>query len=151
MHASDPVLSTQFAHYPCLKGRAVLVTGGASGIGASLVEHFAQQGCRVAFFDIQDDAAKSLVERLTGAGSDEVHYLHCDIAKVDELQKAVVTATQKLGRLDVLVNNAGNDQRHNLDTLTVEDWDKSMAINLRPQFFTIQAALPALRTSAKAG
>lgn len=151
MHVPNPQHATQFARYPSLSGRAVLITGGASGIGASLVEHFARQGCRVAFLDIQEDAANALVERLSGDGAAEVHYLHCDITKVDELQKAVVAATQKFGGLDVLVNNAGNDQRHNLDALTVEDWDKSMAINLRPHFFTIQAALPALRDAAKAG
>ncbi len=151
MHAPDPLPEAKFARYPSLFSRAVLITGGATGIGASLVEHFARQGCRVAFLDIQDDAAQELSRRLTDTSTHGVHYLHCDITCVEELQAAVVAATQKLGGLDVLVNNAGNDQRQNVDTLTVEDWDKSMAVNLRPHFFTIQAALPALREAAKAG
>lgn len=148
MHAPT---ATNFANYPSLLGRAVLITGGASGIGASLVEHFARQGCRVAFLDIQDAAAQALIARLAADCTAELHYVPCDITNIDALKAAVAEATQKLGGLDVLVNNAGNDQRHNLDTLTADQWDTAMAINLRPHFFSIQAALPALRNAAKAG
>ena len=150
MHSSKTSDSSPFARYPSLAGKAVLITGGATGIGASLVEHFALQGSRVAFLDIQDEPAAALAAALAEKGCPSPLYLHCDIASVDTLKDAVHRAVEALNGLDVLVNNAGNDQRQNLDTLTPEEWDRSMAINLRPHFFTTQAALPALRASVGA-
>jgi len=134
-----------FARYPSLNGQVVLVTGGATGIGESIVTQFARQGARVAFFDIQDERARRLVEALTAEGCPVPHYLHCDLTDVRALQCAVEEVLAALGTVDVLVNNAANDQRHTIEEVTPEDWDRSMAVNLRPQFFMIQAVLPAMR------
>jgi len=134
-----------FARYPSLNGQVVLVTGGATGIGESIVTQFARQGARVAFFDIQDEPARRLVEVLTAEGCPVPHYLHCDLTDVRALQCAVEEVLAALGTVDVLVNNAANDQRHTIEEVTPEDWDRSMAVNLRPQFFMIQAVLPAMR------
>ncbi|HEY1161276.1 MAG TPA: SDR family NAD(P)-dependent oxidoreductase [Terracidiphilus sp.] len=138
-----------FALYPSLEGRAVLVTGGATGIGESIVNHFARQGSRVAFFDIQDEPAQRLVESLAAEGCPVPHYLHCDLTDVGALKSSVEEVLAAWGTVDVLVNNAANDQRHNISEVTPEYWDQSLAINLRPQFFMIQAVLPAMRRAGR--
>jgi NAD(P)-dependent dehydrogenase (short-subunit alcohol dehydrogenase family) len=134
-----------FARYPSLKGRCVLVTGGASGIGASIVEHFARQGARVAFFDIQDEAAERLAEALAGEGCVAPIYVSCDLTDLAALKGAVRQVLEAFGTIDVLVNNAANDQRHSIEEVTPEYWDGSMAVNLRPQFFMAQAVMPAMK------
>src|SRR6476469_3090593 len=96
---------TQFAQYPSLKDRVVLVTGGATGIGESMVRHFAGQGSRVAFLDVQDEPGQNLSKEVAAA-----QYLHCDLADVRELQAAVGKVLAAYGTVDVLVNNAANDQ-----------------------------------------
>jgi len=137
--------NAQFARYPSLHGRAVLVTGGATGIGESIVSHFARQGARVAFFDIQDEPAHRLVDILKVEVEVAPLYMHCDLTDVGALQEAARQAISRLGTVDVLVNNAANDQRHKIEEVTPEYWDRSLATNLRPQFFMIQAVLPAMR------
>ena len=141
--------SSQFARYPSLKDRAVLITGGATGIGASVVEHFARQGARVAFFDVQDEAAERLAAQLTAEGCIAPRFLHCDLTDVEALKKCVEDVIAELGTVDVLVNNAANDQRHAIEDVTADYWDRSMAVNLRPQFFAIQAVLPAMRRAGR--
>ncbi len=139
--------SIRFATYPSLRGRRVLITGGASGIGECFVTRFVQQGALVAFVDIDDDAARALVDSLAAQGHPCPHYLHCDLTDIDAVRQTVGACIQTLGGLDVLLNNAANDQRHSVEEVTPELWDRLMAVNLRHQFFVTQAALPALRTS----
>jgi len=139
----------KFARYPSLEGRVVLITGGATGIGESMVAHFARQGARVAFFDIQDEAATRLVDGLAAEGCIAPLYLHCDLTDVAALRNSVERVLAALGTVDVLVNNAANDQRHTIEEVTAEYWDRSMAVNLRPQFFMIQAVLPAMRKARR--
>ena len=141
--------STGFASYPSLNGRAVLITGGATGIGQSLVTHFARQGARVAFFDIQDEAAHDLVASLANEGCPPPQFLHCDLTDVSALQAAVQQALAIFGTVDVLVNNAANDQRHSIEEVTPEFWDRSIATNLRPHFFVIQSVLPVMRAAQR--
>lgn len=147
MSESKTLSSSHFARYPSLQGRAVFITGGATGIGASLVEHFARQGSRVAFVDVQDEAGVALADALEAESCPRPLYLHCDIVDVAALQAAVRQTIAELGTLNVVVNNAGNDQRHATESVTPEYWDRSIAVNLRPHFFTVQAALPALRAA----
>jgi NAD(P)-dependent dehydrogenase (short-subunit alcohol dehydrogenase family) len=141
--------SKQFARYPSLKDRVVLVTGGATGIGESIVTHFARQGSRVAFLDIEDEPAHALVHSLTAEGCPEPEYLHCDLTDVAALKSAVESVLARWGTVDVLVNNAANDQRHTIEEVTPEYFDKSIAVNLRPQFFMIQSVLPAMREAGR--
>lgn len=140
---------SQFASYPSLRNRAVLITGGATGIGESLVSHFARQGSRVAFLDIQDEPGQKLVESLGREGCPKPHFLHCDLADISALQTAVKRVLNTLGTVDVLVNNAANDQRHTIEDVTPEFWDNSIALNLRPHFFMAQAILPAMRAAGR--
>jgi NAD(P)-dependent dehydrogenase (short-subunit alcohol dehydrogenase family) len=144
-----PESRSKYAHYPSLEGRAVLITGGATGIGESVVTHFVRQHARVAFFDVQDEPAQALVRRLAAEGCLEPLYFHCDLTDLDALKTAFAQAIAALGTVDVLVNNAANDQRHATDEVTPEQWDSLMAINLRPQFFAIQAVLPAMRAARR--
>lgn len=138
-----------FARYPSLRDRAVLVTGGATGIGESLVRHFARQGSRVAFFDVQDEPGRALAEALAAEGCPRPEYIHCDLTAVPDTQTAVALVLDRFGSVDVLVNNAANDQRHKTDEVTPEYWDRSLAVNLRPHFFMIQAVLPAMRAAGR--
>ncbi|KAF1686167.1 3-oxoacyl-ACP reductase [Pseudoxanthomonas broegbernensis] len=133
------------ASYPNLAGRRVFVTGGGSGIGAALVEAFAGQGAQVAFVDIAEEAGAALSGRLAAAGHPRPWHRHCDVADVPALQQAIADAAAALGDFHVLVNNVGSDDRHALDEVTPEYWDRRVAINQRPAFFAIQAVVPGMR------
>jgi D-xylose 1-dehydrogenase len=139
--------SSQFAVYSSLQGSRVLITGGATGIGEAFVTGFSGQRAHVAFLDIQDDAANQLSARIGSSGHPKPQYLHCDMTDLDQIRNSVSQAIEILGGLDVLINNAGNDQRHSIEEVTPELWDNLMAVNLRHQFFVTQAALPALKQS----
>jgi NAD(P)-dependent dehydrogenase (short-subunit alcohol dehydrogenase family) len=133
------------AIYPSLRDRAVLVTGGASGIGASLVEHFARQGARVAFLDVAQDAGTTLAERLAGEGYVQPVFRVCDLRDIPALQRAIAAAHEALGDVTVLVNNAAHDERHDWKDVSVDYWDDRIAVNLRHQFFAIQAVAPMMQ------
>ncbi len=139
----------RYAVYPSLKGRVVLITGGATGIGEALVRAFAHQGARVAFFDIQDEPAIALRNELSLSGCTAPLYLRCDLTDVAALRESVERVMAATGTVDVLVNNAGNDQRHATEDVTPEFFDRSIAINLRPQFFMIQSVLPAMKKAGR--
>lgn len=129
------------ATYPSLAGRVALVTGGGSGIGASIVEHFAGQGVKVGFIDIAEEPSKELSDRL----GDNVHFVKADLTDVDALRSAVDEIADHFGPISILVNNAAHDQRHALEDVTSEYWDGRMAVNLKPQFFAAQAVVPHMR------
>ena len=138
-----------YATYPNLRDRAVLVTGGATGIGASIVAHFAAQGARVAFLDLQDEPAHELARSLKTETGSDLRYFRCDLRDIGELQAAVQKILAEFGTVDVLVNNAANDQRHRIEEVTPEYFDASIAVNLRPQLFMIQAVLPAMKAAGR--
>jgi D-xylose 1-dehydrogenase len=135
----------QRARYPSLAGKRVLVTGGASGIGEGLVEAFVGQGARVLFCDIADDAARAVVARLAPGAAHAPLYRRCDLTDIEAVRALVAEADTALGGLDVLINNAGNDDRHALADVTPAYWDDRMAVNLRHLFFAAQAAVPPMR------
>jgi NAD(P)-dependent dehydrogenase (short-subunit alcohol dehydrogenase family) len=123
----------------------VFVTGGASGIGADVVRAFAENGCKVAFCDIQDEVGNALVEELGAANVHRPLYIRCDVTDPDALQEVIRRVGEELGPIGVLVNNAANDQRHKIDEVTSEYWDQNLGINLKPQFFAAQAVRPQMR------
>jgi NAD(P)-dependent dehydrogenase (short-subunit alcohol dehydrogenase family) len=129
-----------YARYPSLVDRTVLVTGGATGIGASFVEHFAAQDARVAFFDIDASAGEALADQL-GDSRHKPLFLHCDLTDIDALKKAIDDVRSALGPIGVLVNNAANDSRHTIAEVTPESFDAGIAVNLRHQFFAAQAVV----------
>lgn len=124
------------AIYPSLRDRVVLVTGGASGIGESIVEHFCRQGARVGFLDLDVAAAEALVARLGDAAP---VFRQCDLRDIDRLRAAIAEIRAELGPIRVLVNNAAHDERHAIDEVTPDYWDDRMAVNIRHQFFAVQA------------
>ena len=132
------------AVYASLRGRSVLVTGGATGIGASVVEHFCRQGARVALLDIADHAASALLGSIAESGLDAPHYHHADVTDIAALRRAMAACAEAVGPFSVLVNNAAHDERHAWDEVTPEYWDGRIAVNLRHHFFAIQAAAPAM-------
>ena len=134
-----------FATYPSLKDRAILVTGGATGVGAAIVTAFASQGSRVAFMDIQNDAAEKLASALAAQGFEAPIYYPCNLTDIEALQQTVAQVLDKFAGIDVLVNNAANDTRHSIAEVTSESWDQSIAINLKPQFFMAQGVIPAMK------
>ena len=105
----------------------MFITGGGSGIGASIVEAFARQGAQVAFVDIADEASRGLADRLAAAGFPRPWHRRCDVTDVPALQQAIADASQELGDFHVLVNNVASDDRHALHEVTPEYWDQRMA------------------------
>ncbi|HJM08085.1 MAG TPA: SDR family NAD(P)-dependent oxidoreductase, partial [SAR324 cluster bacterium] len=120
-----------FAYYPSLEDRSVFITGGASGIGESLVEAFVRQKSRVAFIDLDFDASQALQKRLEDEGLQKPWFKPCDVRDIASLEKCLRNAALDLGPVSVLVNNAGNDERHKADEISVEYWDDRIAVNLR--------------------
>ena len=134
-----------FASYPSLKDRAVLVSGGGSGIGASIVEHFAEQGARVAFVDIDEPSSQALVKKIKGAGRPEPAFAKCDVRDIATYQKTIAALVARLGDFTVLVNNAARDDRHSMEDVTEAYWDERMNVNLRHQYFAIQSVVPGMK------
>src|SRR5690349_14176127 len=113
----------RYASYPSLMDRVVLVTGGGSGIGASIVAHFAQQGSKVAFFDRSEECSLELVDSLSGKTHRPPFFLRCDVTDAAALRKAIGQVQEQVGTPTVLVNNAANDDRHQFLEVTPEYWD----------------------------
>ncbi|MFD2648526.1 SDR family NAD(P)-dependent oxidoreductase [Devosia albogilva] len=134
---------TNFADYPSLCDRPVVISGGASGIGESLVRNFAAQGARVGFVDIADEAGERLASELTAAGH-AVRFTRCDITDITAYQAAIDGFAGAHGDALVLVNNAGHDERHGWAEATPAYWDDRMAVNLKHYFFAIQAVAPGM-------
>jgi NAD(P)-dependent dehydrogenase (short-subunit alcohol dehydrogenase family) len=138
---------SQYATYPSLNDRSVFITGGGSGIGASLVRHFAAQGAKVAFVDIATGPSEELVEEVTAKADPKPLFIECDLRDIEALRRAIRSAADAHGPTTVLVNNAAHDERHAFDTVTPEYWDDRMAVNLRHQFFAAQAVQPMMKAA----
>jgi NAD(P)-dependent dehydrogenase (short-subunit alcohol dehydrogenase family) len=134
---------TEFAVYPSLKDCPVIISGGASGIGASLVRNFAVQGAKVGFVDIAQDQGSALAAELVAAGQ-QASFLRCDVTDIEAYQAAIAHFAQAHGDALVLVNNAAHDQRHDWADVTPAYWDDRMAVNLKHAFFAIQAVAPGM-------
>ena len=133
----------KYASYPSLVDRDVFITGGADGIGASLVEQFALQGSRVGFADINAEKAADLVVRCADLEIEhEPKFYEVDLVDVPALQRIIGQAQVDLDGITVLVNNAANDERHTWDEVTPEYWDDRLNTNLRHYFCAIQAVAP---------
>ena len=133
--------------YPSLEQRVVFISGGGSGIGASLVEHFAQQGARVACCDIDIAASQALVARLAPTCKHAPQFGLCDIRDIAAYQAHLRQVEATMGAIRVLVNNVGNDARHTLAELTPDYWDNCQALNLKHQVFAIQQVASGMAAS----
>jgi len=134
------------AIYPDLQDKTVLVTGGASGIGAALVQAFAEQGSRVGFLDRDERAGTELAEALTAEGR-QVLFVSVDLRDINGLRTGVEAVRQKFGAVTVLVNNAAHDERHVTEEVTEDYFNDRIATNFRHQFFASQAVLPDMKAA----
>ena len=125
--------------YSDLKNKRVFITGGGSGIGASIVEHFCEQGSEVYFIDINDDESKKLIEEIKNKNYSLPTYIKCDLLNIKELQKTIADIISDKGPINILINNAANDTRHKIDDVTEEYWNERMNVNLRHFFFSVQS------------
>jgi len=130
------------AIYPSLKGKRVVVTGGGSGIGAGLVEAFVRQGAEVHFLDVLEDESRALAASFATAEIPPVFH-RCDLTDAG----AIEACFDKIGPVNVLVNNAGNDDRHSLDEVTPAYFDERIAVNLRHMIFCAKAVVPAMKAN----
>ncbi len=133
-----------YATYPSLRDRVVFISGGSSGIGAELVRAFAQQGARVAFCGTKPDGGQWLIDELQAAGLAAPWYAACDVRDVRAYQALLARVAAEVGTIQVLVNNAGRDDRHKMQDLTPEVWDERIALNLKHYFFAIQSVAPGM-------
>ncbi|MFS4437625.1 SDR family NAD(P)-dependent oxidoreductase [Paracoccaceae bacterium GXU_MW_L88] len=127
-----------FAHYPSLKGKSVIITGGASGIGGEMTRGFAEQGAKVGFIDFNAEAGRAMAEE-TGAT-----FAEADLRDIDALKAAIAELASANGPAQILVNNAARDDRHGWEEVTPDYWDERFATNLRHMFFAIQAVAPGM-------
>lgn len=139
---------SQFARYPSLANLPVIVSGGASGIGESLVRNFAAQGAKVGFVDIAADAGRRLEAELKALGL-MVKFVECSVTDLPAYQAAIRQIEAEHGPTLALVNNAAHDERHEWATVTPEFWDDRIAVNLRHAFFAIQAVAPGMIAAGK--
>jgi len=134
------------ALYPTLVDRTVLISGGATGIGAALVEHFVKQKARVAFVDIQAEAGHALARRLSDVGPAPL-FVEADLTQLERIPALVREIADKLGPVHALINNAAHDERHALEEVTPAFWRDRLAVNLDHQFFMAQAVAPGMTNS----
>ena len=126
--------------YTSLHGQHIFITGGGSGIGASIVEAFANEGSLVTFVDIEIEASTALANRF-----EHVTFEICDIRNIETLRLVIEKSIQAKGPISVLVNNAASDDRHPIESVSQEYWDNCQNINLRPHFFTAQAVVKGMK------
>ena len=127
-----------------LAGKSVLVTGGGSGIGAAIVAAFHRQNAKVAFIDIAEAPSTALVAKLSQAGPAPM-FVHADLRDIPALETAIAAIAARHGAIDVLINNAAHDERHPTGTVTPEQFDDRIAVNLRHAFFAAQAVVPGMK------
>jgi NAD(P)-dependent dehydrogenase (short-subunit alcohol dehydrogenase family) len=132
------------AVYPSLRGKRILITGGGSGIGAGLVEAFVRQGSNVTFFDIAEEESRALVDRLSASAA-ALRFEKIDLANVSGARALIARMIEEDGAFDVLINNAANDDRHEVAEVTEEYWDDRLSVNLKHLFFCSQAVIPAMK------
>jgi D-xylose 1-dehydrogenase len=138
---------TDWAVYPSLEGKSVFISGGGSGIGASIVEHFCAQRSKVAFCDVDKDASVALIDTIGGRDHPPPVFMPCDVRDIAQLRATLDAAAAAVGPITVLINNAARDDRHAFDTVTPEYWDERMAVNLKHQFFAAQAVYPMMQAA----
>lgn len=141
-------MADNFARYPSLEGRPVVISGGASGIGAALVRNFAGQGAKVGFVDIAGDAGEALVAELAASGA-TAKFIHCDVTDIEAYQGAIESFAKAHGDALALLNNAAHDERHDWREMTPDYWDDRIAVNLKHAFFAIQAVAPGMIAAGK--
>jgi NAD(P)-dependent dehydrogenase (short-subunit alcohol dehydrogenase family) len=142
--ALKPQQPMVYATYPDLAGKRVVITGGGSGIGSELVAAFAGQGAIVYFLDIAEEGSRAHEHSLRESRHPP-RFIRCDLTDLDALASTFALIGREAGGVDILLNNAANDDRHEIGDVTAQYWENRMAVNLRHQFFCAQAVVPGMR------
>jgi len=132
------------AKYLDLKNKRVFITGGGSGIGASIVQHFCEQESEVYFVDINEEASNKLISECKNKKLSIPNFIKCDLFNIKELQSIITKIISDKGPINILINSAANDERHTIDDVTEEYWNDRMNINLKHYFFTVQSVKKAM-------
>lgn len=132
------------AIYPDLAGLPVLVTGGGSGIGASVALHFAAQGAKVAILERDAEAVARTADEIAAVTGARIEAERVDLRDIAAMKAAIGRLAHRLGPFRALINNAGDDSRLPWDEVSPEYWDDRFAVNVRHQFFAAQAVAPAM-------
>lgn len=125
-------------------GEIAIVTGGARGIGEEIAKEFSREGAKAVIFDIDNEKGKAVESAIRNSGG-EALFVHCDVSKVSEIERAVKETIDEYGAINILVNNAGILHSTPIEEITEEEWDRMMAINLKSIFFMVQKILPEFR------
>lgn len=149
MSAATGAAAGPFATYPSLRGQVVLISGGATGLGAEFVAQFAAQGALVAFVDLLDDAGHALAEAVAATGAPRPVYRHADVRDLAGYQQVIAELAGALGPVGVLVNNAANDARHKAEQVDAAFWDERMRVNLDHYYFAIRAVAPMMQAARR--
>jgi NAD(P)-dependent dehydrogenase (short-subunit alcohol dehydrogenase family) len=131
--------------YLDLKNKRVFISGGGSGIGASIVEHFCEQNSKVYFIDIDVKASNKLIKSIKKKKLKAPNFIECNILDVKKLQKIIKDIITKKGPIHCLVNSAANDDRHSTDQVDEKYWDNRMNINLKHYFFAAQSVVKGMK------
>lgn len=145
-------MTSQYATYPSLANKVVLITGGAEGIGAAAISAFAAQNSQTIILDISEPSSKRLAEQIHSAGHPVPEFYQCDVTDLEALKSIAEDVLLKYGKVDVLVNNAasaGGLARKSTEEITAESWDFNVNVNLRHQFFLTQFFVPAMKKAGK--
>ena len=132
-----------YATFKDLAETSVFITGGGSGIGASITEGFLSQGAKVAF--VQRSKCDEFLDEVSSKYKHKPLFIKCDITNTKDLKNAISESSRINGEITVLINNAANDTRHTLKDMTSEEWDQALNINLKPHFFSAQAVSPSMK------
>lgn len=131
--------------YSDLKNKKVFITGGGSGIGASIVEHFCEQKSEVFFVDINIKDSNKLINKLKKKKFRLPKFIECDLLDVEKLQNVIRNIITAKGPINVLVNNAANDQRHKTEEVDEKYWENRIGVNLKHCFFAAQAVVEGMK------
>ena len=127
-----------------IKDKVIVITGASSGIGEATARHLARQGATVVLGARREDRLQALAEEIRKAGG-RAEYRPVDVRSVDDVRSLVALATERYGRLDAIVNNAGVMPLSNLDRLLTDEWDSMLDVNVRGVLNGIAAALPVMK------
>lgn len=136
-----------YATYPSLAGKVILITGGASGIGAVMVAAFMRQNAQVLFVDVLKEQGEALCNKLDKELGRAPVFKHLDTTDIDALQTFIATIADIHQRLDILINNVANDTRHSPLDIDQQGWRDCMAVNLDSTFFACQSAIRLMRNN----
>ena len=130
--------------YSDLKKKRIFITGGGSGIGASIVELFCEQGADVFFIDINIKESHKLIKNIKSKKIKAPTFIECNLLNIKKLQSIIKKIISTKGPIDILVNSAANDNRHTTDQVNEKYWENRMNINLKHYFFASQSVIKAM-------